>query len=250
MYINDTHLGFYLIAAILGLGIGQLVDWMNKRLPENKKIFTLDIIRKYKIEFKPNYILMLMTSAIYVGLVYKFGIQDSFIANLELIRYLILTPMLLSAFVIDHKHQMIPNRLNLTIFEIGLLIAFFYGMSNVAITIDLLLGMLAGGLIFLIIALIKWLIYGKEAIQMNDIKFMAALGLYFGLANITIIGIIGFLIGAIITILLAIFKREKLSVNISFGAFVVIATFITIFIPFGILVNTLKIIFTLGMYKA
>lgn len=250
MYINDTHLGFYLIAAILGLGIGQLVDWMNKRLPENKKIFTLDIIRKYKIEFKPNYILMLMTSAIYVGLVYKFGIQDSFIANLELIRYLILTPMLLSAFVIDHKHQMIPNRLNLTIFEIGLLIAFFYGMSNVAITIDLLLGMLAGGLIFLIIALIKWLIYGKEAIQMNDIKFMAALGLYFGLANITIIGIIGFLIGAIITILLAIFKREKLNVNISFGAFVVIATFITIFIPFGILVNTLKIIFTLGMYKA
>lgn len=250
MYINDTHIGFYLIAAILGLGIGQLVDWMNKRLPENKKIFTLDIIRKYKIEFKPNYILMLMTSAIYVGLVYKFGIQDSFIANLELIRYLILTPMLLSAFVIDHKHRMIPNRLNLTIFEIGLLIAFFYGMSNVAITIDLLLGMLAGGLIFLIIALINWLIYGKEAIQMNDIKFMAALGLYFGLANITIIGIIGFLIGAIITILLAIFKREKLSVNISFGAFVVIATFIIIFIPFGILVNTLKIIFTLGMYKA
>lgn len=246
MYINDTHLGFYLIAAILGLGIGQLVDWMNKRLPENKKIFTLDIIRKYKIEFKPNYILMLITSAIYVGLVYKFGIQDSFIANLELIRYLILTPMLLAAFVIDYKHQMIPNRLNLTIFEIGLVIAFLYGMSNVAITIGLLLGMLAGGLIFLIIALIKWLIYGKEAIQMNDIKFMAALGLYFGLANITIIGIMGFLIGAIIAIVLAIFKIKKSNRNIPF---VVLATFITMFIPFGILVKALKIIFTLGMYK-
>ena len=246
MYINDTHLGFYLIAAILGLGIGQLVDWMNKRLPENKKIFTLDIIRKYKIEFKPNYILMLITSAIYVGLVYKFGIQDSFIANLELIRYLIITPMLLSAFVIDYKHQMISNRLNLTIFEIGLVIAFLYGMSNVAITIGLLLGMLAGGLIFLIIALIKWLIYGKEAIQMDDIKFMVALGLYFGLANIAIIGIMGFLIGAIIAIVLAIFKIKKLNRNIPY---VVLATFITMFIPFGILVNTLKIIFTLGMYK-
>ena len=249
MYIKDTHLGFYLIAAIVGLAIGQFVDWMNKRLPENKKVFTLDIIRKYKIEFKPNYILMLLTSAIYIGLVYKIGIKNSFIANLELIKYLILTPMLLSAFVIDYKHQIIPNRLNLTMFEIGLVIAFLYGMSNVAITIDLLLGMIAGGGIFLIITLIGWLIYGKESVGMGDIKFMTALGLYFGLTNITIIGIIGFLIGAIIAIALIIFKVKKSNEYIPFGPFIVLATFITIFVPFEILVNTLKTIFTLGMYK-
>lgn len=250
MYINDTHLGFYLIAAIVGLAIGQFVDWMNKRLIENKKVFILDIIRKYKIEFKPNYILMLVTSVIYIGLVYKMGIQNSFISNLELIKYLILTPMLLSAFVIDYKRQIIPNRLNLTLFEIGLVIAFLYGMSNVAITIDLLLGMIAGGGIFLIITLIGWLIYGKQAVGMGDIKFMTALGLYFGLTNITIIGIMGFLIGAVIAILLIIFKVKKSNQYIPFGPFIVIAAFITIFVPFEILVNTLKTILTLGMYKA
>lgn len=249
MYINDTNIGFYLIATLVGLVVGQFVDWMNKRLPENQKIFTLDIIRKYKIEFRPNYILMLATSAIYIGLIYKFGIKDSFIENLELIKYLILTPMLLSAFVIDYKHQIIPNRLNLTIFEIGLVTAFLYGMSNIAITIDLLLGMVAGCGIFVAITLISWLIYGKKAVGMGDIKFVTALGLYFGLTNTVIISILGFLIGAIIAIILIILKRKKTNEYIPFGPFIVMAIFITIFIPSDVLINSLKVIFTLGMYR-
>ena len=154
MYINDTHIGFYLLATILGLAVGQFVDWMNERLPEYKKVFTREIFREYKIRFKPNYILMLVTSAIYVGLIYRFGIQHTFIENLTLIKYMILTPMLLSAFVIDYKLQIIPNRLNLTMFEIGLVIAFLYGLSDVAITINMALGMLVGGGIFLLITLI------------------------------------------------------------------------------------------------
>ena len=40
MYINETHIGYYAIVAILGLFVGMLVDWMNKRLPEYKKIFS------------------------------------------------------------------------------------------------------------------------------------------------------------------------------------------------------------------
>ena len=62
--------------------------------------------------------------------------------------------MLLCAFVVDLKEQIIPNRLNLTMFEIGLIIAFIFGASNIAITINMTLGMLAGGGIFLLITLI------------------------------------------------------------------------------------------------
>lgn len=250
MYINDTYIGFYLLAAIVGLGVGQLADWMNERLPENKKVFSRDIFRKYKIEFKPNYILMLVTAVIYVGLVYKFGIQDSFIGNLNLIKYLILTPMLLSAFVIDYKKQIIPNRLNLTMFETGIVIAFLFGFSNVAITIDMLLGMIVGIIIFFIIALIGALIYGnKEAMGFGDIKFIGALGLYFGFANITTISIMAFLIGAIVGVLLIITKRKKSDEYMPFGPYIVIAAFISIFIPFETIITVLKTIFTLGMYK-
>ena len=49
MYINETHIGFYLVAVLLGAIVGQLCDWMNKRLPEYKKVFTKEIIQEYKI---------------------------------------------------------------------------------------------------------------------------------------------------------------------------------------------------------
>lgn len=150
MYFNDVHIAYYVIAAIVGLIVGQITDWANKRLPEYKKVISKDIISEYKMNFKPNYILMLLTAAIYVTLVYTYGIKDTIIGNLDLIKFLILTPMLLSVFVIDFKLQIIPNRLNLTIFEIGFIFAFLYGLSNVAITINMLLGMLIGRRNFLI----------------------------------------------------------------------------------------------------
>ena len=144
MYFNDVHIVYYIIAGIVGIIVGQLTDWANKRLPEYKSVISKDIIHEYKINFKPNYILMIITAIIYITLIYTFGIKNTIIANLDLIKFLILTPMLLSAFVIDFKLQIIPNRLNLTIFEIGFIFAFLYGLSNVAITINMLLGMLAG----------------------------------------------------------------------------------------------------------
>lgn len=179
MYINETHIGYYAAVAIIGLFVGMFVDWMNKRLPEYKKVFSKEIVSDYFAEFKPNYILMLITSVIYVGLVYFYGIKDTFIANLDLIKFMILTPMLLSAFVIDYKFQIIPNRLNLTMFEIGLVIAFLYGLSDVAITINMVLGMLTGGGIFLLITLLGGLIYGKEAMGFGDVKLMGAIRIIF-----------------------------------------------------------------------
>ena len=115
---------------------------MNKRLTEYKKVFSLDLFKEYKKEFKPNYILMIIMSILYIGILYKYGIQNTFIQNLDLIKYLILAPMLFSVIIIDYKYQIIPNRLNLTMFEIGLIFAFLYGFSNVAISINMFVGML------------------------------------------------------------------------------------------------------------
>ena len=157
--------------------------------------------------------------------------------------------MLLSTFVIDYKEQIIPNRLNLAMFEIGATITFIYGFSNVAIAIDMLLGMITGVAIFTIIALIGSLFYGKDAMGLGDIKFIGALGLYVGFTNIITISMMAFLIGAIFGIILIIFKRKKSDEYMSFGPFIVIATFISIFVPVEIVITTLKIIFTLGMYK-
>ena len=234
---------------LFGLFVGEFVNWMNKRLPEEKKVFSKDLFIEYKNEFKPNYILMIIVSLIYIGILYRYGLQNSFIKNLDLIKYLILTPMLLSVVVIDYKLQIIPNRLNLTMFEIGLIFAFLHSFTDVAITINILLGMLAGGGIFLLITLLGGLVYGKEAMGLGDVKLMGALGLYFGLTNIIIVSLLSFLIGAILSILLLLFKIKKMDEYIPFGPFIVIGAFITIFVPNSIIVNILLNIFTVGLYS-
>ena len=249
MYINDVHIAYYLVAAILGLIVGEIISWVNKRLPEYKKVISREFITEYKINFKPSYILMLLTAVIYVTLVYVYGIQDTLIANLDLIKFIILTPMLLSAFVIDYKLQIIPNRLNLTIFEVGIIFAFIYGLSNMAITINMLLGMVAGGGIFLLITLLGGLFYGKEAMGFGDVKLMGALGLFFGLSNIIVITLVSFLIGAILSIILLVTKIKKSDEYIPFGPFIVIATFLSMYVPFEQIKNALMTIFTLGMYQ-
>ncbi len=249
MYFNDVNIGYYIIVSIIGLFVGELVNWMNKRLPDEEHIFFKGALKEYKNQFKPNYILMILTAILYVAILYKFGIKKSFIENLDLIKYLILTPMLLSAFVIDYRLQIIPNRLNITIFEVGLVFTFIYGISNIAISINMLLGMLAGGGIFLAITLLGGLIYGKEAMGLGDVKLMGALGLYFGLTNIIIITLVSFLIGAILSIFLLITKIRKMDQYIPFGPFIVLATFIAIFVPYDIITAILYNIFTLGLYN-
>ena len=249
MYINDVYIVYYVVALLLGLVVGELIGWLNDRLPEEKKVFSKDFFIEHKINFKPHYILMLITSIIYIGLVYKFGIKDTIVANLDLIKYAILTPLLLSAFVIDYRLQIIPNRLNLTIFEIGIIFTFLYGLSDIAISINMFLGMLAGGGIFLLITLVGGLIYGKEAMGFGDVKLMGALGLFFGLSNIIIITLVSFLIGAILSIGLLATKIKKSDEYIPFGPFIVIATFISMFVPFEQMKTLLMQIFTLGMYK-
>ena len=130
-----------------------------------------------------------------------------------------------------------------------IIFAFLYGLSSVVITIDMLLGMLAGAGIFLLITLLGGLFYGKEAMGFGDVKLMGALGLYFGLSNIIIITLVSFLIGAILSIILLVTKLKKSDEYIPFGPFIVIATFLSMYVPFEQITNILMTIFTLGLYQ-
>lgn len=249
MYLNDVHIIAYVLTGLLGVFTGQFVDWCNRRLPEYKKVFTKEFFIETKMNFKPNYILILVNVVANLVLLYNMGLKQGIIANLDLIKFIILTPMLLSVLVIDYKHLIIPNRLNLTMFEIGLLFTFIYGISNMNIAVSMLLGMLAGGGIFLLITLIGGFIAGKEAMGFGDVKLMGALGLFFGLQNIVTISIVAFLVAAIISIILIVFKIRKTDEYIPFGPFIVVGAFIVMLVPFSVIINVLLKIFTLGMYK-
>lgn len=246
LYINNINIFWYIGFIIAGFFMGQFSHWCNVRMPEYKKIFSKEIVSEFKTKLKPNYILGIICAIIYVVLLYRFGISDVFIENFYLIQCLVITPLLLSVFCIDMKLTIIPNRLNLTLFEIGLISTFAFGLLNFNIATDSLKGMLIGGGVFLLISLIGGLIAGKEAMGFGDVKLMGALGLIFGSLEIIIITAISFLIGAIISIIVMIVKRST-DQYIPFGPFIIIATFLTMIIPNSILYNLLIKIFTLGL---
>jgi len=249
MYINNINIIYYVIIGLIGVVIGQFVDWCNKRLPDYKKVFSKEFFTEYLTNFKPNYILAFSTAIIYIAILYFVGWQENIIYKIELVKYLILTPMLLSALCIDLKLQIIPNRLNLTIFEVGLVFTFIQALFNVNFGINMIIGCLVGAGIFLLITLLGGLIAGKEAMGFGDVKLMGALGLCFGWMNIIMISLIAFLLCAIISIILIATKKKKTDEYIPFGPFIVMATFIVMIVPFDILLFILLKIFTLGMYQ-
>lgn len=163
MYINDINILYYVLIGLFGIVVGNFVDYCNKMFLKEEKILSKKNIKEYARTFKPNYILSIITAVLYIALLYKFGSTDL----IKFSMYIFLIPMLLSAFVVDYKEQIIPNRLNLSMFEIGLVYVFIYGMTNLSISIDMLLGMLVGGGIFLFITLIGGAIAGKEAMGLR-----------------------------------------------------------------------------------
>lgn len=234
MYFNNVHILYYLGIILLGLIVGKLMAWCNVRLPENKKVFSKEFFEENKKGIEKNYIIMLLTAFSYVALLYKFGIKDTFGKNLELIKFIILMPMLISSFFIDLKHRILPNRLNLTMFEIGLILTFLYGINNINIAKDMIFGMFTGAGIFLVITLLGGLIAGKEAMGLGDVKFMGALGLYFGVSKISEISLAAFFIAAICSILVILVRNLILKSKdeyIPFGPFLVIGAILCIFLP-------------------
>ena len=158
--------------------------------------------------------------------------------------------MLLTAFVIDYKLQIIPNKLNLTLLEVGIIFMLINGIFDINMAVNMLLGMVTGAGIFLLITWIGSLIAGKEAMGFGDVKLMGALGLLFGFQNIIAIAVMSFLIGAILSIFLLATKIKKMNEYIPFGPFIILATFIAMVVPFDLILFVLLKIFTLGMYKA
>ena len=216
MYINNINILYYLFIGIIGLVVGRFAEWCIIRLPDYKKVFVRDFFSYIKSS-SPKYLYMIIIAILYIGILYLYGVG---IGTLE---YMILIPMLFCVFVIDYKQRIIPNRLNLSIFEVGLVFTFIQGASNVNIAIDRLLGMIVGGGIFLFITFVGSLITGKEAMGFGDVKLMGSLGLFFGWRTVIIVSLISFLLGAIIGIIYMIIKKKKKHEYIPFGPFIVIS---------------------------
>ena len=248
MFIGNIHIFWYVGIGLLGLIVGRLVTLAIQNLPEHKKIFDTQIIKEYLKTSNTNYTIMILTCVLYIALLRVIGMGDI----IELLQFLILTPMLITAFCIDYKLQIIPNRLTLTMLEVGISFSFFRGINNLNIAVEMWLGMLLGAVIFLVLTYLGNLIFRKETMGFGDVKLMGTLGLFFGWRNIIAITVLAFLIAAIYSIYLIIknkIKKTELGEFIPFGPFIVLAAFIVMFIPLNTWIRIMFFVFTLGRYS-
>ena len=226
MYINDLHILYYLGLGLIGMIIGQFIDWCNIRMPEHKKIISKNFFTIYLKNFKPNYLLMFTNAIFYIAILYFYGISD-----IRTYEYLFLIPILISVFQIDYKKQIIPTRLSLTLLEVGLIFTFIEGISNLNIAIDKIMGFAIGGIIFLIIAFLSKLFSSKDTVEYGDVKLASFLGLFFGYKATIVIAIISFIIAGITSLILLLIKNKKINEYIAFGPFIAIASAIIMLIP-------------------
>lgn len=248
MFIGNIHIFWYVGIGLLGLIVGRFVGLINKNLPEHKEIFSTQVIKDYIKNTEINYTIMAIICIIYIALLRVIGMDDI----IELLQFLILTPMLVSAFCIDYKLQIVPNRLTLTMLEIGLSFSFFRGINNLNIAVEMWIGMVLGALIFLILTYLGNVIFRKETMGFGDVKLMGTIGLFFGWRNVIAITVLSFLIATIYSIGLIIkrkIKKENVDEFIPFGPFMVLATFIVMFIPLNVWIKLIFTIFTFGKYS-
>lgn len=213
---------FYnILVAVVGLAVSPFIVALIKRYSKEEKIFVKDFWKDLKFDAKVSLVLPI----IYIGLLYFFGLGFEFVLNS------FIATLLVISFFVDIKAQIIPNETNFIGFLVGITLTYVKFMQSGAAGADALLGMVTGAGIFLLIGLLALLVYRKVGMGLGDVKLMGMLGLFFGFQNTIQIFVLSFFIGAIISIFLLIAKIKKSDDYIPFGPFIVIATFITMFIP-------------------
>lgn len=222
---------YNILVVIVGLAMSPFIRALIERYSKEKKIFVKDFWADVKFDAK----VAILVPLTFIAILYKFGLGFNFVL------YSFISVLLIISFFVDIKAQIIPNETNFIGFLVGIILTYYYITQDYTIGINKILGMIAGGGIFLLIALISYLIYKKVGMGMGDVKLMAMLGLFFGLENTIQIFVFSFLIGAIISIFLLIAKIKKSDDYIPFGPFIVAATFITMFIPATTTVNWILI---------
>ena len=152
----------------------------------------------------------------YVFLFKIFGFSFLFIS------YAILISLLITVTWIDFQHQVIPDE----VIIFGFVFSLFFHLFHDAHFIfrNGILGFFIAGGVFLLIALMS-----NGAMGGGDIKLMTMLGFWLGWKNITLIILLSFFIGAVVSIVLIITKIKRSKDYVPFAPFIALATVITVF---------------------
>lgn len=131
--------------------------------------------------------------------------------------------LLLTIFVIDLEHQIIPDPLTF----IGIAVYFLYLIISNQQTV---LASLLSGLLGATFLLSIYLVTGGKGMGLGDVKFAILGGLIVGIKVLPYWLLTSFIVGAIIGIFLIFIGKAKMQTKIAFGPFLILGMGITIFL--------------------
>jgi leader peptidase (prepilin peptidase) / N-methyltransferase len=166
----------------------------------------------------------LLTAVISVLLYAKYGF------SFEFLLYLSLMYIFIPCFFIDLEHMIIPNGLIITGLCIFTLASAYNLIFEKIVMLDNLYGGLAGGGILLLIYIIGFLIYRKEALGFGDVKLFFMAGLFLGLKYSVISFLFSIFIGAAAGIIFMLVTKKGSRTEIPFGPFLVFGGTLSMFI--------------------
>ena len=165
-------------------------------------------------------VIELMNGVGYVGVVAVFG--WTWTAGV----YAIFFSALLVVAWIDLDHLIIPDVISLPGIILGLLAAATVLPIGL---INSLIGVLLGGGMLWILAILSPYIFGKEGLGGGDIKLLAMVGAFLGWQPVLLTLMLASLSGAVVGIALLAFKVMKRGHYIPFGPFLVFGALISLF---------------------
>lgn len=254
---------FYIIFSIfiflLGLSIGSFINalvyrlhnkesmWARSHCPScNHQLSISDLIPLFSYLFlkrKCRYckekiswqypLVEFVTSIIFILLFFKFLLENSLISSnfidmADVSSLFIYSIILIAIFVYDFKYYIIPNKILFAGILLGIIILLFKTLylwtSEFLIIHSVSILIVFGFFLFL------YLVSHGKWIGAGDVKFGILLGLIFSWDQSLVMLFFSYVLGAIIGIYLIISKRKKLKEKVPMGTFLVIGSFITIFI--------------------
>jgi leader peptidase (prepilin peptidase)/N-methyltransferase len=227
---------------IMGTFIGSVLGVLVDRLPKNKSILgrshcdyckktlspldLVPIISYFVLQGKCRYCkkplsIFYPSIEIITGLIFVFSYLASQGEVLQTVYYLIITSGLIVIFFADLKHGIIPDKVLLVLFTASLI----YLLPKENLLNNIISAFIALGFFLMLFVITK-----GRGMGAGDVKFAAVLGFILGIPGIILSLYLSFLTGSIASIILVLWGKKKLRGDtISFGPFMVIGTFLSMF---------------------
>ncbi|BCZ45574.1 hypothetical protein psyc5s11_16410 [Clostridium gelidum] len=191
----------FIIGLIIGSILNFIIEKISYSITKNKK-------KTAKI------VIPIICGLAFEVLFVRFGF------TIILAKAIVMTVILIIISFIDLQHKIIPDFMVVIALVIGIIFSFIAKTSF----IDTILGMIAGGGILFLLALVP------NAMGGGDIKLMFAIGAFLGLNRTLWALLLAFIISSIISIVLILLKIKGTKDYIPFGPFLSLGSFISILI--------------------